>query len=202
MSAAPLKLVDGLTIADELVVLHLYPRQKRDYSLGNITRSVVMAVYADLFLSNRVELYEPPELTWFRRAFYRNEGGHRFRVRLLDGAPPTGDELIDGFMEQIPGYEKHDLGWVIKHNDKLWIEFSHRLTERGVLGEPIKKHRGAREVDPNLEHRLRDRLRGALHGFDAPEDDHTGAVLLLAQASELFRPGSGERELVGPIDDA
>ena len=199
-SLEPLNVLDGLTVADELVLLHLYPRPKRDYSLANVSRSVMLGTFADLLMAERVELYEPDraELTWWRRSFYRNEGAHRFRVRMCDGAPPTGDELLDSVMSRVPDSEQHDLGWWIRHSGKLWTRFSSRLRDRGVLQGVGRNAKPS--VDPGVEQKLRQRLRSTLLEPDPP-DDHTGTVVLLARAAQLFGPGTGERELVGPIED-
>ena len=199
MSVQPLK-VDGLTVAEELIVLHNYPRPKKDMSLGNAPRTGAVGAFADLVLARSAELYEVEldELDWLRRTFYNNNGAHRYRLRPVAGSPPTGDDLLDSVLQRLPALQRKDLAQCMKAFKKLWLSFRSRLQKEGVL--TIVGLRQPDFLDPSVERKMQARLKHVLSAA-GEADAHTAAVLVLARAQQLFRPGSGERGLIDPIDD-
>lgn len=195
--------VDGLTIADELVVLHTLPRAKNDYSMGNVGRSAAVGALADLVMAGRVGIREVDtnDLNWWRRKFGQNKEAHRLRL-FVESSTPIGEEFLDSVLQEVPGMKSRDLPWCINHMEKMWRDVLRRLYDRRVKIRREKNSSNSDDgVDRGVEEAVQRRLRQALLGPEAP-DAHTAAVVLLGHAGELFKPGSRERELVGPIDDA
>lgn len=193
--------VDGLSVADELVVLHTYPRAKRDLSLANVGRSAAAGALADLVMAGRVGMREvdTTELKWWKRRSGQNEGAHRIRPEVENSAP-LGDDFLDSVVNRLQKMQGRDLPWCINHMEKMWRDVLGRLYDTRVkLRGDVKENGGG--VDPHVEQSMKQRIHQALIGPGAP-DDHTAAVVLLAHAAELFKPGSRERDLVGPFDDA
>ncbi len=89
---APALEADGLTVADELVLLHTLPRAKRDYSLGWVGYTTLAGPHAELAMSGHLELQELNlgELGWVQR-LRKPEGapGDSFPTDLKDGQIPT-----------------------------------------------------------------------------------------------------------------
>ncbi|MGH9917299.1 MAG: hypothetical protein ACRD6W_00280, partial [Nitrososphaerales archaeon] len=125
--------VDGLTIADELVVLHTYPRAKGDHSLANVATSAAVGVLADLMIAGRVGMREvdSKELGWWRRRS-GHEGAHRFRLS-VENATPLNEESLDSVLQRLPGMQSHDLPWCINHMGKMWKDILGRLYDRRFM---------------------------------------------------------------------
>ena len=191
---------DGLTIADELVLLHTFPRAKRDISMANVGTSAAVGVLAELVLAGRVEIstIDPEQLGWFKRKLGQHEGAHRLRLSVLDPAP-RGEQPLDSVLQRLAGMQGKDLPWCIARLHKLWLEVNSGLVDKGVKLRVDKRGNGG-GVDSAVEAGVQQRLRRALSD-PGTADTHSGAVLLIARAGELFKSGSRERELIGPIDD-
>jgi Golgi phosphoprotein 3 (GPP34) len=192
---------DGLTIADELVVLHTYPRGERDTTMANVGMSAAVGALAELVVAGQVAISEldPEQLGWLKRRRVRRDGAHPLRLKVVDPAP-RGEQSLDSVLKRLEGMQDKDLPWCILHLNDVWEQVNQGLFDRGVKLRTDKHGQGG-GVDGTVEAHMQQRLQNALSDPEMA-DVHTGAVLLIARAGELFQTGSRERELIGPIDEA